>query len=232
MLMRINKAEHALSLQNGDRMTQAEFHVRYEAYPKDVKIELIGGTVFMASPTRWSHGAYLLKLGAMMDRYSEATPGIDCAIDATAILSEESEPRPDLALRVLAEYGGQSQVNDEKYLVGAPELVAEIAFSTYSIDMHLKREDYEKAGVAEYLVVCLEERELHWFNFRTGSEIRATRDGVWRSQVFPGFWIDGAALLDCASKKLNATLQHGIASPAHVAFVRKLERVHRKHSKQ
>ncbi len=32
-------------LENGDRLTQPEFHRRYEAYPEDVKIELVGGIV-------------------------------------------------------------------------------------------------------------------------------------------------------------------------------------------
>ena len=41
-----------LSLENGDQMTQAEFHRRYKAYPEDVKFELIGGVVHMASPMR------------------------------------------------------------------------------------------------------------------------------------------------------------------------------------
>jgi hypothetical protein len=30
-------------LHNGDRLTQPEFHRRYEAYPEDVKFELKGG---------------------------------------------------------------------------------------------------------------------------------------------------------------------------------------------
>ena len=44
-------------LHNGDRLTQAEFHRRYEAYPEDVKFELVGGIVYMTSPLRRPHGA-------------------------------------------------------------------------------------------------------------------------------------------------------------------------------
>ncbi len=43
-------------LENGDHMSQAEFHRRYEAYPEDTKFELIGGVVYMASPQRIDHG--------------------------------------------------------------------------------------------------------------------------------------------------------------------------------
>jgi len=45
-------------LVNGDRMKQPEFHRRYEAYPDDTKCELVGGTVYMASPLRWPHGSH------------------------------------------------------------------------------------------------------------------------------------------------------------------------------
>ena len=226
--MPITKTNPTLPLLcNGDRMTQAEFHKRYETYPEDVKFELVGGMVFTASPVRWPHGKHIVKLGTIFERYSEVTPGTDCATDVTAILGEESEPQPDLALRLTREFGGQSQIDENEYLVGAPELLAEIASSSYSIDMNLKRLDYHRAGVAEYVVMCLEEQEIHWFNFRKEGEIRPNRDGVWRSRIFPGLWIDGAALLACDSKKLNATLQQGLTSPAHAAFVRKLERVRR-----
>ena len=46
------KAMSVLPLFNGDRMKQPEFHRRYEQYPDDVKFELIGGIVYMASPAR------------------------------------------------------------------------------------------------------------------------------------------------------------------------------------
>jgi hypothetical protein len=42
---------------------------------------------------------------------------------------------------------------------GAAELLAEIAYSSVAIDLHLKKDDYQKAGVREYLVVCVREPE-------------------------------------------------------------------------
>ncbi len=38
-----------LPLYNGDRMNQREFHRRYEAYPDNVKFELVGGVVYLVS---------------------------------------------------------------------------------------------------------------------------------------------------------------------------------------
>src|SRR5436305_2942591 len=96
-------------LHNGDQMTQAEFHRRYEAYPEDVKFELIGGTVYMAPPIRRSHARRHVQFAALLERYESRTPGVEALDNATTILGEDSETQPDLALRVLSEYGGQSR---------------------------------------------------------------------------------------------------------------------------
>src|SRR5262245_15428786 len=189
-------------LVNGQRMKQPEFHRRYKACPPHEKWELIGGIVYMASPLRYAHGSYDFALGTALGLYASGTPGVDGAHNVTSILGEESEPQPDQALRIATEYGGRSRINEEEYLEGPPELVGEIAYSSLDIDMHRKREDYEEAGVIEYLVLAIEDQELHWFHFPTGKMIRATRQGVYRSHIFPGLWLDAAALLTRESKRL------------------------------
>jgi Uma2 family endonuclease len=217
-------------LHNGDRMSQAEFHRRYEAYPGDAKFELIGGTVYMASPLRWPHGTYHLKLAFALGLYEAATPGIEVGDNATTILGAESEPQPDLAVRILFECGGQSRLNKRRYVEGPPELIAEIAHSSLAIDLHQKRTDYQQAGVQEYLVVCVEEQELRWFDFASGRLLTPTRQGVFRSIVLPGLWIAGPALLARDSSRLAREVRRGIASRAHAAFVRRLQAARRKRS--
>jgi Uma2 family endonuclease len=215
-------------LYNGDRMTQAEFHRRYEAYPEDVKFELIGGIVYMAAPLRRPHGTYHPELSAVLWLYTGGTPGVEVADNATTILGEESEPQPDLLLRLLTEFGGQSDVNDDEYLVGPPELVAEIAHSSRALDLHQKKDDYRQAGVLEYLVFCVEEKELHWFHFKSGRQITPDAQGIFRSRVFPGLWIDGAALAARHSARLMEVIQQGLASREHAAFVKRLQAARRK----
>jgi Uma2 family endonuclease len=212
-------------LRQGMRLTQPEFHRRYEAYPEDVKFELIGGVVYMASPLSEQHGFQHTELIGAFVQYKTATPGTRQTGDATTILGKKSEPRPDLSLRILSDYGGQARVNDDGYLEGAPELIAEVSLSREDIDLGAKREDYQKAGVLEYLVVCLREQAIHWFDFRAGKEIRPRR-GVYRSRVFPGLWIDGPALLAGDSARLIQAVQEGIATPAHARFVQRLARAH------
>src|ERR1700693_3044758 len=103
-------------LHSGDRLTQAEFHRRYEAYPEDVQFELVGGTVYMSSPLREPHSDYDDELGFVFSLYRRATPGVKALHGATTILGDESEPQPDLGLRILETYGGRSRLSKKKYV--------------------------------------------------------------------------------------------------------------------
>ncbi len=215
-------------LVNGERMKQPEFHRRYKAYDEDEKWELIGGIVYMASPLRRRHSGYDDEIGYLLATYRRQTPGTEVLHNATTILGDESEPQPDLGLRILPEYGGQSRTTADDYFEGAPEMLVEIAHSRRALAMHGKRDDYQRTGVIEYLVVCMEEQEVHWFHFPSGDTIPPNRQGVSRSRVFPGLWLDGAALLRLDSPRLMEVLQQGLASRAHAAFVKRLQAAHRK----
>lgn len=215
-----------LPLDNGDRLTQREFHRRYQTYPEGVKIELVGGTVYVASPLSLEHSDFTEELGYWLGTYRRATPGVQCLHNATTILGEHSEPQPDLALRILPAHGGQTteEVGDHQrhYVKGAPELVIEVAASTRALDLNQKRRDYRFAGAAEYLVVCVEEREPFWFHFTARRRLRPDPAGVWRSRTFPGLWLDGPGLLALDSQRVAAVLARGLATPEHVAFVERL----------
>jgi hypothetical protein len=131
-------------------------------------------------------------------------------------------------LRILSAYGGQSCETAEDYVEGGPEMMLEIAHSSVAIDMHQKWDDYQRAGVCEYVVLCIAEKELHWFDFRTGRPIRPNRQSVSRSWVFPGLWIHVQALLDQDSSRLMEVVQRGPASPEHACFVKHFEAEHRR----
>jgi Uma2 family endonuclease len=215
-------------LVNGDRMKQPEFHRRYLQYPEDKKFELIGGVVYMASPLSIPHSDYDGEVGFVLELYRRATPGTHVLHNATAILGEESEPQPDLGLRILPEYGGQSRTSEDELVLVAPELLVEIAYSRRAIDMHAKRTDYQQTGVVEYIVVCVEEGELHWFHFPPGGAISPDREGIARSKVFPGLWLAVPALLARESDRVRQVAEMGLASKAHGTFVRRLEAARRR----
>jgi Uma2 family endonuclease len=211
-------------LENGDRLDQPTFHARYEAMPEHVRAELIGGIVYMSSPLKRPHGRYSVRVIRWLAEYEEATPGTEVLDNATNILGPESEPQPDGSLFILPECGGQVWEGKDGYLRGAPELIAEIGASTESLDLHGKKADYEKAGVREYIVVALRTQQVFWFIRRRGKfkELAPASDGVFRSETFPGLWLDPAALLRRDAKRLLAILRQGLASPEHAAFVDKL----------
>jgi Uma2 family endonuclease len=217
-----DSATSRLSLQNGDRMSQPEFHRRYQAYLDDVKFELVEGTVYLAAPLHRQHALYHSHLNALLFIYKSKRPGVEVLDYPTTILGPESEPQPDLVLRVLLSHGGRSRETPDQYIHGPPELIVEIAHSTRSIDMYQKRREYVHSGVREYLVLCVEEAAFHGFRFKPHGKLAADEHGVLRSNVFPGLWIDCTAVLADNHATAARTLRNGIASPEHAAFVRRL----------
>ncbi len=210
------------TLENGDRLTRAEFERRYQAMPDHVKVELIEGVVHVASPVRFEgHGRQTTEMITWLGVYRANTAAVLAGDNSTLRLDLDNEPQPDALLRLLPEFGGQSRVDDEGYVVGAPELVAEVAASTVSIDLHSKMHAYRRNGVLEYLVWRVEDGELDWFVWREGRYERLAPDaaGVYRSEVFPGLWLDAPALLGGDLGRVLAVLQQGIASPEHQAVV-------------
>ena len=211
-----------LELQTGDRMTRDEFHRVYSQMPARFRAELIGGIVYVASPLKRRHGTNHLPLGTLFFTCEARTPGVESGDNTTILLGEHGEPQPDLFLRILPECGGQSQTSEDDYVLGAPELIAEIALSSRSIDLHGKREDYARYGVCEYLVLCLREQRLRWFDLRHDRELEPDAEGICRITTFPGLWIAGNAVLAKDHARMLAVLEQGLATPEHEQLVRGL----------
>lgn len=213
-------------LENGDQLDQKTFHTRYEAMPEDYRAELIGGIVFVPSPRRVPHSRSQQLVVCWLDEYAEATPGTDALMSNTQILGPESKPEPDGCLFIAPGYGGQVYIDKDRYLNGSPELIVEVSASTESIDLHRKKRDYEKAGVREYVVVALRMQQVFWFVRQRGKykEVPLPSDGIFRSRVFPGLWLDAEAMLQNSRHQVLAVLHQGLAAPEHAAFVAKLAR--------
>jgi Uma2 family endonuclease len=189
------------------------------------KAELIEGVVFMPSPVRLRrHGRPHLHLAGWLATYESATLGVLGGDNTTARLDDANEPQPDLLLLIDPSVGGQAPVSDDDYVEAAPELVAEVASSSASYDLHTKLETYRRNGVKEYIVWRVLDREVDWFVLREGEFVRlaADDDGVFRSTIFPGLWLEAAALLRGELTRVLAVLHEGIASPGHARFVESL----------
>ena len=180
----------------------------------------------MPSPVRFDQHAqpHFLLIG-WLSAYCAATPGVQPGGDnATVRLDLENDAQPDALLRLETEQGGRSQVALDGYLEGPPELVIEIAASSVSYDLHVKRRVYARSGVPEYLAVQMREQRVDWFILREGvyDTLKPNENGVLRSEVFPGLWLQPAAIWSADLAALLAVLQQGLASPEHTAFAARL----------
>jgi Uma2 family endonuclease len=214
-------------LENGDRLTRDEFERRYHAMPHLKKAELIEGVVHMPSPVRANrHGGPHFRLIAWMTGYLNTTPGINGYDNATVRLDVHNEPQPDVALVIDPARGGQARISADDYIEHAPELVVEIAASSASIDANTKAEVYRRTGVREYIIWRVLDEVIDWFVLRDERFVPLTPDaeGVYKSEVFPGLWLDADALIRDDRKRLVAVARKGTASREYAAFVEKLEK--------
>jgi Uma2 family endonuclease len=207
----------------GQRIDQAEFHRRYEAMPPGTRAELIDGVVFMPSPVGPEHGRAQVPALVWFSYYEENTPGVEVLDNTSTALGPRSEPQPDAQLRILPECGGRTRT-DGRYVRGVPELVVEVSHTTRYHDLGPKLDDYERAGVLEYVVRALEPDEVLWHVWHEGRLVAVPpgADGLYRSRVFPGLWLDPAALLARDTRRLRAVLDQAFATPEHAEFAAKL----------
>jgi Uma2 family endonuclease len=209
-------------LQPGDRLTRAEFMRIWEQHPEIKFAELIGGIVYMPSPLTRQHGTTDNRVATWVGVYHAHTPGTEAGCNATHVMADDETPQPDDYLRILPEYGGMSR-NDGKYVGGSPELIAEVCVSSASYDLNQKLELYERQGVLEYVAILMLEQEIRWHRLTArGYKLLAPVNGVWKSRVFPGLWLNGKAMLAGDAAKVLKVLQKGLKSPQHAAFVKKL----------
>jgi Uma2 family endonuclease len=217
-------AESPPPLVAGDKLTLEEFLERWEAMPRLKRAELIGGIVYMPSPVSPRHGSADSFVGLWLGTYAAYTPGCYALTNTTTRLLGDA-PQPDVQLRLSPEVGGEAQ-DEEGEASGPPELAAEVCVSRSSYDLHQKYDLYQAAGVPEYLAVLMHEKEVRWHRLVEGSYQRMPQpqDGVLRSVVFPGLWLNVQALLAGDGAQLLATLHQGLQSSEHTAFMAELAR--------
>ena len=212
-------------LRAGDRLTRAEFERRYEAMPHVKKAELIEGVVYMPSPvSAEDHGEPHFDFITWLGVYRAHTPGVRGGDNSSLRLDLDNEPQPDGYLRLLPQCGGQAKVV-QGYLEGAPELIAEVAASSASYDLHDKWNAYRRNGVREYISWRVWDQAVDWLVLSEGRYVPLPRaaNGIYKSQVFPGLWLDPAAVTSGDAAKVLHVLQHGLNSAEHADFVQRLE---------
>ena len=161
-----------------DRLTRDEFMRRYEAMPELKKAELIEGVVYVPSPvSQQYHGDPHSCLVGFLSFTARGPRSPDRRQQHRPLELEVSAPQPDVVLFIEPERGGQVKLDEKGYIVGVPDLVAEISATTVSHDLHDKLQSYERNGVREYIVSRrVLDHEVDWFVLPQ-STFRETRSG-------------------------------------------------------
>ena len=188
-------AATSVLLESGDRLSRADFHQRYCLFPDIKKAELVEGVVYVGSPVRADlhaepHASIVTWLGAYRARHPELRLGDN----ATVILDDANEVQPDACLWRESPDGPHLE---DHYIVGAPQLVVEIAASSASYDLHDKLRAYERNGVLEYIVWRVVDEAVDWLSLRAGRFVRTEPDesGTIESATFPGLRLNLPKLL-------------------------------------
>jgi hypothetical protein len=212
-------------LEPGDHLTRDEFERRYDAMPDSTKAELLEGVVYMPAATRARyHSRPQQMIAGLLSVYDANTPGT-ISFDAPSVrLDLDNVPQPDQVLVLLPECGGQSKVSNDDYIEAAPELAWEISASSASYDLNVKFNVYRRNGVKEYVVWRVLDEAVDWFMLRGSEYERQLPDsnGMLKSEQFPGLWVNPEHLVQQNMELVLKTLDRGLASADHQAFVKKL----------
>lgn len=198
-------------LESGDVLDADEYWRRYQSTPVGLKAERIRNRVFIMSPLRAvQHGNPHALLSLWLGTYALEFSSLTVSNNATIRLNAENDPQPDLCM---IRRDGQTHYDEDGYLIGPPELIVEIAGSSASYDFGEKRDVFDAAGVAEYLVYETVGGRIAWWTRQNGAlhEI-VPENGNYQSQMFTGLWLDSDALRSCDATKLIATLRSGLES--------------------
>lgn len=212
-------------MENGDHLTAEEFLHAWKHMPDVKHAELLEGRVYMnPASVNYDHARPHSVISTWAGIYEVNTPGAEGLTTPSLKLDSRNIPEPDVVLRLKDGLGESSSW--ENILLGPVELAIEISNTSTSKDVYEKREIYERTGVREYLIWRTAAGEFDHF-VRSGKlqerfERTIYRDGIIKSVVFPGLWLDINAAVAYDTRTVIERLNEGLASPEHTAYVQKL----------
>lgn len=149
------------------RWTRAEYErlIEQGAFGPDERLELVNGEILAMTPQKSPH---MTAVHLVNEALRQAwPPGAHVRLQGPLALEPDSEPEPD-ALVVAGTIRDYSAEHPKTAL-----LVVEVAETTLTYDRQTKRPLYARAGIPEYWIVNLVDRQLEVY--REPEE----RDGRW-----------------------------------------------------
>lgn len=204
-------ALHDPPLVTGIRLSGEEFLRRWEALPDLKRAELIDGVVYVASPVSYEHSLFESMISFWLGCYAAHCPDCQTCSNGTWEMAN-SLPQPDVTL-FRASGPGFLSANGE-FPRGAPELAVEVCLTSTDYDFGPKKALYQRAGVIEYITAETLTETVTWRVLMDGSyqALQPGSDGILRSTVFPGLWLDAQALWRLDRAGLRACVERGLAS--------------------
>jgi Uma2 family endonuclease len=117
------------------------------------RVELIFGEVVEMSPINWPHVVGCRKTAELME---QVFAGVAWVGRADPINLTHSDPQPDVAV-----FAGKFEDYTDHPTTAL--LIVEVADTTLATDTTVKAELYATAGIADYWVLDVENRQLHVF---------------------------------------------------------------------
>lgn len=138
------------------RFSREAYHRMFEigVLDPEKRYELLEGEVVMMSPIGPDQGAIIRRL---MDFFTSRLPStVACSIQLPIIVSDQSEPEPDVVLMRRREDDYRSRHPEANDLL----LVVEVAQSSLPRDRGQKMQLYARSTIAEYWVVDMEHKTV------------------------------------------------------------------------
>lgn len=156
--------KHFDTEENGDRPRREEFHRHHEATPENFRAEVIEGVVHLASAARHEqHGGPHRRIVSWAGYYAAMTDGVESGGESSILLDDLKEPQPKAILRLSPSRRGQPRTTGDGSVELATEVVAEVAASSASHDLHSKFEAQRRNGVREHLIWRVLDLAMDWF---------------------------------------------------------------------
>jgi Uma2 family endonuclease len=178
---------------------------------EDLHAEWVNGEVLIHMTANSIHQRLVLFLAWLLQSYANSLDLGEVFTGPMQVkLSPEGSGREPDVFFVARENLGRV---GEKNVDGPPDLIVEVVSDdSASRDRADKFEEYEDAGVHEYWIVDPRPRRRRADFFQLGADgkyqpIPITPDGVYRSQILPGFWLKVEWMWQEPLPKLLPTLE-------------------------
>jgi Uma2 family endonuclease len=132
--------------------------------PPDHRTELLNGELIDMSPIKAPHAYCVTQLTRFFYQHLSANEYL-ISVQNPVQLSEYALPQPDV---VVAHYRAKGYF-DRHIQPSDVALLVEVADSTYRYDRHTKLSEYAAAGVPEYWIVNINERQLEVYTQPEGN---------------------------------------------------------------